>query len=556
MFPTNFILTNILVLYILFIIMFTRVSRVKYGGKIYRYLRIVENIRRKDKVVQRVIANLGDLNLIDKDNLYNLCLSLSKYAGRKLPSQEELESISALHYGEVITVRAIWDSLNLTAILRDSLCLRRKMNFDYPLSVFIMLLNRLIAPRSKLALTRWQERIYIESQSKPRYQHYLRALDYLANSKEEIEKSIFISLTDLFNLKLNLIFYDLTSTYFEGQSCTLAEFGYSRDRRPDKKQILLGLLVTDEGIPIAHQIYNGNISDKTTLKDSIDKLRKSFQIKRCIFVGDRGLVSEDNLAYLTQEGYPFIVALRRRNLKEVEDLLKSAPSNFKIISDTLHLKEVRIKDIRYLICKNPQKAEDDKIFRDNLIKGITASLNRLSRTAQSNLRRASEILTQKKAKRYFRIGIDKKGDFFWQLNESAINYEKGLDGVYILKSNVLDIEAYEVVNAYKNLCQVEDAFREIKDFLKLRPIYHYSAGRVRGHVMVCVLAYLIEKILEKSLKETTLKLSPRKAIAHLDTLRVVENRLNGRRLLCVTTPSKEHRQILKSVGITNLPRIL
>lgn len=118
------------------------------------------------------------------------------------------------------------------------------------------------------------------------------------------------------------------------------------------------------------------------------------------------------------------------------------------------------------------------------------------------------------------------------------------------------MQAYEVVKAYKSLCQVEDAFREIKDFLKLRPIYHYSAGRVRGHVMVCVLAYLIEKILEGALKETTLGLSPREALEHLDTLRLVENRLNGRSLLCVTTPSKEHRQILKSVGITNLPRIL
>ena len=536
-------------------IMFLNISKTFSGNKQYTYLRIIESFRYKGKVKKRVVANLGQLSLINKDSLFQLGSSLIKYSGRRLPLLEELESISALHYGEVITIKAIWDSLNLTSILKDSLSLRRKMNFNYPLSVFIMLLNCLIAPKSKLALTRWQERIYIESQRKPRYQHYLRALDYLASPKEKIEEFLFMRLTDLFSLKLNLIFYDLTSTYFEGQSCPIAKFGYSRDKRPDKKQIVLGLLVTDEGIPIAHQIYNGNISDKTTLKATIDTLMKRFQVKRCIFVGDRGLVSEENLTYLNLQGYPFIVALRKRNSKEVEDLLKDVPSDYHILSNILYLKELTIKDTRYLICKNPQKQQDDKIFRDNLIKTISSELKKLSKNAQSNLRRAAEILATKKAKRYFIIGIDKQNNFFWRLNNDVINYEKELDGVYILKTNVLDIKASEVVKAYKNLSQVEDAFREIKDFLKLRPIYHYSTSRVKGHVMVCVLAYLIETILGKSLK-THVSISPREALEHLDTLRLVENKLNGRRLLCVTTPSREHRQILKSVGITNLPRIL
>jgi len=537
--------------------MYTRISKVKYAGKTYRYLRIVESIRRKGKVIQRVIANLGDLRLIDKDNLYSLCLSLSQYTGREIPSSQELESISALHYGEIIATRSIWESLNLHSILKESLQTRR-LNFDYVLCVFIMLVNRLIAPKSKLAITKWQERIYIESLIKPKYQHYLRALDYLAQAKEEIEGSLFSRLTDLFSLKLNLIFYDLTSTYFEGQACPLAEFGYSRDRRPDKKQIVLGLLVTDEGLPIAHQIYNGSISDKTTLKQSIDTLKKRFSIKRCIFVGDRGLVSQENLEYLIQEDYPFIVALRKRNLREAEDLLKGAPSHYEIISNILHLKEVRIDDMRYLICKNPQKAQDDRIFRDNLIKGISDELERLSQRqdASLKLKRAAELLAEKKAKRYFIIGIDKQNNFFWCLNKGSTNYEKELDGIYILKTNVLRLPALEVIKAYKNLCQVEDAFREIKDFLKLRPIYHYSPQRVKGHVLVCVLAYLIEKILEKSLKRANINLTPREALDYLDTLRLVENKIAGQHLFCVTTPSQEHRQILKSVGIKTLPRIL
>jgi len=537
--------------------MYTRISKIKYNDKTYRYLRIVESIWRKGKVVQRVIANLGDINLIDKDNLYNLSVSLARYAGKKPLSIEELEAVSALHYGEVITARAIWDSLNLNQILKNSLALRKKMNFDYCLCIFIMLVNRLIAPRSKLAITKWQERIYIEEGVKPKYQHFLRSLNYLAKAKERIEGFLFSRLTDLFSLKLNLIFYDLTSTYLEGSCCPLAEFGYSRDRRPDKKQIVLGLLVTDEGLPIAHQVYSGNISDKSTLKDSINTLKKRFQIKRCIFVGDRGLVSEENLQYLIQEEYPFIVALRKRNSNEVKEVLKTTSgNNYTALNNILHLKEVIFKNIRYLICKNPQKAQDDRIFRNNLIKEVQLEFNKLSKNSQSNLKRATEILALKKAKRYFVVGIDKQNNFFFKLNEESISYEKELDGLYILKTNVLDIKAYEVVKAYKNLCQVEDAFREIKDFLKLRPIYHYSPTRVKGHVMVCVLAYLIEKILEKSLKEVNLSLSPREALDYLSTLRLVENKIAGQRLFCVTTPSKEHRQILKSVGIPKIQRIL
>lgn len=537
--------------------MFLNVAKVKYGNKVYAYLRILESYCHRGKIKKRLIANLGQLSLIDKDSLCRLGASLIEYSGRKTPTLKKLEAIAAFHYGEVIATKAIWNSLHLETILKNALPSTKRIKFDYPLCVFIMLINRLIAPKSKLAITTWQERIYIESISKPKYQHYLRSLDYLAKSKEEIEKSLFSQLTDLFSLNLNLIFYDLTSTYFEGSSCPLAKFGYSRDKRPDKKQIVLGLLVTDEGIPIAHQVYNGNISDKSTLKDSIDTLKKRFQIKRCIFVGDRGLVSEENLNYLNLQGYPFIVALRKRSLKEVEELFNKAPSSYDVISDKLWLKEVKINDLRYLICKNPQKEQDDKIFRDNLIKTVTALLKKFSsKDAQSILKRAAEILTLKKAKRYFIIGINKGNSFFWRLNEDAIRYEKELDGVYILKTNVLDISAPETVKAYKNLYEVEDAFREIKDFLKLRPVYHYSPTRVKGHVIVCVLAYLIEKLLEKHLQRINLTLSPREALDYLSTLKLVENKIAGRHLFCVTTPSKEHRLILKSVGINNIPRIL
>lgn len=536
--------------------MFTRISKIKYSGKTYQYLRIVENIRYKGKVLQKVIANLGDITLINKDNLYELSLSLSKYAGKSPLSIKDLESIQAFHYGEVITTKAIWDSLKIDSILKNSLLTNNKMNFDYLLCIFIMVLNRLIAPRSKLSLCIWQNRIYTESKPKPKYQHFLRALDYLSNSKEKIEKFLFSQLTDLFSIKLNLVFYDLTSTYFEGGSCPLAKFGYSRDHRPDKKQIVLGLLVTDEGLPIAHQVYNGNITDKTTLKQTIDTLKQRFQIHRCIFVGDRGIVSEDNLNYLTQSNYPFIVALRKRNLNEVQDLLTKAPPHYKIISDTLHLKDITINNMRYLICKNPQKALDDKSFRDNLIKSVSIELKRLSRDVQSKLKTASEILCLKKAKRYFTIGIDKQNRFYWGLNESILDYEKELDGIYILKTNVLDLSPSEVVNAYKNLSEVEDAFRDIKDFLKLRPIYHYSPKRVKGHIMVCVMAYLIEKLLEKSLKRKNLSYSPRQALELLDTLRLVQNKISDQNIFCVTTPSKEHRQILNSLGIKKLQRIL
>lgn len=546
--------------------MFLRVTSYIRNGKQYRYLRLVESYRDKGKIKQRIIATIGNLDTLGREKIDSLIDGLCKFSKRKILSIKDLVSKKTLHYGSVLVIKKIWDKLKLDQIISSSL---RGKNFEFEIekAAFIMVANRLIKPQSKLSLTRWQKKIYLPKSpgSALKYQHFWRSLDYLAKVKGQIERALFYQLCDLFSLKLNLVFYDITSSYFEGNKCRLAKFGYSRDRRPDKRQILLGLLVTDKGIPIAHDVFEGNIADKTTLTDIVGKLKREFSIKRCIFVCDRGMVSPVNLSYLEKNLYQYIVALRKRRSKEIANLLRRvSDKNYQKISDNLKVLEVKIEQIKYLICHNPQKARDDKIFREALITKTKKALDALSkRVKQKKLKRSkliitrfSEIVSKYNTKKFFLFSCEGDREFEYKLNDDVLKLEESLDGVYILKSNCLDLSATEIITAYKNLTEVEEAFREIKDFLRLRPIYHYSPDRVRAHIFVCVISYLIEKILLEHLAEKDFKLSARMALEILDDVRLIENQLGNDTIWSVTEIDKEQQTIFDSLGIRNIPRTI
>lgn len=364
---------------------------------------------------------------------------------------------------------------------------------------------------------------------------------------------------------MSLVFYDITSTHFEGINCELARFGYSRDRRTDKKQILLGLVVTDEGIPIAHEVFEGNHADKSTLKGVLEDLKRRFSIKRCIFVCDRGMVSKENIEYLESEDYEYIVSLKKRRSKEVKAALESSPSQYDRLEENLLAKGVRFKDTRYLIYYNPEKAQNDRSFRENLIERQKKKLERLKMMVKRGrlkrkkliLSRALQILSSTKgSKKYFSVFSEDDGKFSFQIKQKVLSADEALDGIYLLKTNCQDLSNLEINRAYKELSQVEDAFREMKDFLKIRPIYHHIEIRVRAHVLICVLAYTIEKILDRELSDKDIDLSAREAFELLDEVRLVENQVADKKIKCVTEIAKEHSQVLKAVGIKALPRVI
>lgn len=548
--------------------MFLKEVRIKRQEKVYRYLRLLESYRQKGEVKQRVLATFGNLDTLGEDTLNNLAKALIAFANRKKKSDPSL-SISdpvanrVFSYGDCLLIEHLWQKLNLPTLISKCLS-QRKLTFALPLAVLVMVINRLLEPKSKLSVEKWQKKIFLPALKGPpnlEYNHFLRTLDALSLVKPILEKYIFSQLTDLFHLKLNLVFYDLTSVYFEGLKCPLAAFGYSRDHRSDARQIVLGLLVTDEGLPIAHEVYTGNTSDKSTLTHTIDKLKTVFEIKRIIFVADRGVVSQKNIVEIATSGYEYIISLRKRANLQVLDLL-SRGLKFTELESGLKTLEFKKDDVRYILCKNTQKQTEDKVFRENLIAKVSLELERL-KSKRVNFKyhhriiaSTAKILQRTNTVKYFIYSFTQADGFNFQINQPAIRTEESLDGLWVLQTNANNLTLKEVIKAYKNLSSVESAFRQIKDFLKIRPIYHYSESRVRGHVFICVLAYLIEKLISNQLISKNIPFSAKEALEHLSELKLVENEWNNHLIYSVTKMTNEQKQILGTFDLTNIPRTL
>lgn len=541
--------------------MFFKKVRITKGGKVYYYLRLIESFRDKGRVRQRVIANLGNIQTIKP----SLIESLAKATQSKVVSIEELRSDRTFSYGDILFAKRLWEWIGLDKFFKEVCSESARQNFNTHLAILIMVINRLILPKSKLKVWDWyREEVYIDNKEPLGYQHFLRAMDYLIKQKDNLERFIFSQLVDLFNLKLNLVFYDLTSSYFEGSGPEdLARFGYSRDRRKDKKQIILGLVVTDRGLPIAHYVFSGNTQDKTTLEEAVKDLEKRFEIKRVIFVGDRGLVSEANIEKVIAKGYEYIFALRKRASRQVRDIIDSNLSHYtKINQEGLLSREVidNRAGIRYIICHNSKKAEEDRIYRERIINETEELLNQLKdRINKGKLRdktkiieKASQIVSKRGAKKFFQYSF--MDGFNFQLKEDKLREEEILDGKFILKTNSKELTLEEVVKAYKNLSEVEDAFKEIKDFIRLRPIYHYKDRRVKAHVFICVLAYLLEKVLANMLEDKKIDLTARGALEKLGRIKLVENKIRGIKLLSVTRIAPEEKRIFKLLKISDIPR--
>jgi len=274
------------------------------------------------------------------------------------------------------------------------------------------------------------------------------------------------------------------------------------------------------------------------------------------------MVSSDNLDFLEKQDYRYIVALKKRQSSELEDIIESDLSKYTQIADNLKALEVaRGQSLRYIICHNPQKAEDDCAFRQGAIKEACEKLEKLSKSiAAGRIKRqrpitvkAVKALLKKNALRYFTFEIN---PFSYHLKDEVVAKEEVLDGKYILKTNVKELSTEEVIGSYKNLAQVERAFRSIKDFIRLRPIYHYKPQRVKAHVFICVLAYLIEKMIDQDLSRRGLHLTATKALEALDEVRLIESQLGNKTFKCVTELNKSHRDIFSSCGLQRVPEAI
>ena len=426
-------------------------------------------------------------------------------------------------------------------------------NFTTPIekALFAMVANRALAPSSKLAIEQWAaNEVYLGSDENLQAQHFYRAMDFLLEHTEAIEKEVFWSTASLLNLTVDLIFFDTTNTYFEidepGPS-ELKAYGKSKHKRDDLPQVTIGLAVTREGIPVRCWVLPGNQHDSKCV-DQVQKDLNSWNLGRVVWVMDRGMTSDENRRVLQRAGGQYIFGEKLSGNHLSEEAL-NRPGRFKVLEDNLHIKEVYVGQgtgrRRYVIAYNPQQAKLDQISRQQIIERLSCELEALN---QKNKTKAQcNLLLHRSMGRY--VKELKSGKL--KIDKAKIQQDEKLDGKYLLSSSDESLSAEDIARGYKQLLEVERAFRTLKSTLDLRPVYHSKDDRIRSHVLICWLALLMVRIAEVETGMTWPTI--RREMQHLH---LGEFLTKKSRILQHTELTQPQQNILKSLKITPPKRIL
>lgn len=478
--------------------MFIRITTNRNGQAYYH---LVESYRDQGKVRQRTLLSLGK---VEEDGLDKLIAAISKHKDilTAVEAVKSLDIEDTYILGPLLAVQHIFNLFGIGNILHKIVAKHPQLKFDLCRVVFTMIVCRFFRPSSKLKIfERWEDKLYPEMLSgKTKLHHFYRTLDLLSHYKEQIENELYWDNRDLLTLSVDVVLYDLTTLRFESTREDLGKlrrFGYSKEMRSDCTQVILGLLVDTDGIPLSFEVYPGNTFEGTTLVDIVQRMRSKFKVRRFIFVADRGLFSAKNLDHIrTQCGDQgegeFIIGMKLGQIKKRHDEFYDR-SHFTKVSDELEWYETKHGNDRCIITWSRQRAQRDRKTREDILEKLTKKI------AKKKKPTPRDFVTNKNYTKYV-AGLQKGSA---ELNEEAINREAQKDGFFGVITNVTadKMNASEILTAYKHLWLVEDAFGEIKGTLKSRPIYHWNDNRIKGHLTLCFLAYFCEAQMTKLLRE-------------------------------------------------------
>ncbi len=493
-----------------------------------RYLALAHNERNERGVpVARVIHNLGREDLLDREALVRLVGSIQRFLGGedalRAAAPHGFEFLAAPESGGPHVVGELWAQLGIgKAIARVAGARRGRSGVER--AIFTMVCQRALEPASKLEATRWVGRdVVIDGVDAVSDDQLYRAMDFLLDCAERVQESVFFSVAHLLNLEVDVIFFDTTSTYFEiepdeelddepsdvggdkpGDELPLRRQGHSKDDRPDLPQVVIGLAVTREGIPVRVWVWPGNTNDQSVVAEVKADL-VDWQLGRAIYVVDSGFSGQDNLRALRSAGGHYIAGIKLRSgMKQTEQAL-SRQGRYRQVRDNLRVKEVRVGDgdsaQRFIVCHNPSEAARDRARRNQHIARIQTELERLNAQRERAKTKAEREAHQrgecalrdhKTLSRYLRQ--TKTGRLV--LDRQKINSEQRLDGKYLLSTSDPSLSAEDVALGYKQLLQAERSFRDLKGTLALRPVYHRRDDRIRAHVLICFLALVITRVAE------------------------------------------------------------
>ncbi len=560
--------------------------RTNRDGSVVAYLQLAHNERHPEtgSPVAKVIHNFGRAERVDRDALARLVSSISRFLTPEQAATAargaEVEIVDSRRLGGAWTLNRVWERLGIAAAVRRVAAGRRLDAVEVERVIFALVAQRALEPGSKLAATGWvNQRVVIEGCVGFTDDQAYRAMDFLLDALEEVAGEVFASVAHLLNLDLDIVFVDTTSTYWEVEVpddlADLAEkkvdddgvsrpvqagkraFGHSKDFRTDLPQVVIAMAVTREGVPVRCWTFPGNTADTSIIRTVKDDLA-GWNLRRMVWVADRGFASATNRAYLTRGGGHYIHAEKLRHTNTEAAVALARAGRYHTVAGNLRVKEVHVapggdgdgddgmRAQRFVICHNPEQGERDAVVRDHLVAHLTGLI---ARSDAWTPRRRDELVGSLRGKPGLRRYLRRTGSGLLRIDAAAIKRESHLDGKWLLRTSDTTLTPDDLAAAYKQLLAVERGWRDMKGALALRPVFHYREDRIRSHVQLCWLALLLLRVVENATNDSWRNVRHELDRMHLVTLATADGQVAQR---STTTPGQ--KAILTALDLSEPPK--
>ena len=551
--------------------MFIKTTRNSAGQTYYH---LVESYRDDDgKSRHRTLLSLGRAG---EDRIDDLLGAVTKHRDVLTAQQlaKEIDIRDTYILGPLLVLERLFETSGIDKVLSRVAADHPKLGFDLRQAVFTMMAARFVRPGSKLKIyEKEQKKLYPNMVAGDLELHQMyRALDLLAAHKDEIEHDLFWHDRNLLSQPVDVVLYDLTTLRFESTvnvDGTLRRFGYSKEMRSDCTQVILGLMVTPEGIPLGFEVYPGNTFEGATVQDIAKKMRDKFKIRRFIFVADRGLFAARNLDVLREDGGEFIVGMKLGVFKSRHEEFYDSNALSWINDDPvpghgagLAYRETEHEGDRVIITWSRARAERDRKAREDVLAKIRKKLSASPKGAA-----LQKLVTHASYKKF----VKEETKATLVLNDAAIAEEARRDGFFGIVTNIRDLKAHDIVANYKTLWEVEDAFGELKGTLKARPVFHWTDTRIVGHLTLCFMAYLCEALMTRAVRAKGFvfespaidkkiidkrPLTVVEAMRELGEVRAIPVTLRGQTFWTRTDIHGNAQKLLAAIGLNPPPKLL
>lgn len=528
--------------------MFIRVKRSGTREAPRQYLQLVRSVREGEHIRQQVLATLGRLETLQQSGQIDALIeSLNRWTQhQKLIDLSDPEAISAAparSWGPALVFQRLWESQGIPEILAR-LAEGRRFGFNVERACFALALQRLCAPGSDLQGSQWLSTVQAPGLQELELHHLYRTVGWLSEVRTELEQALFEKDRDLFTQNLNLVFVDTTSLYIyrDLPPTPWRRRGYSRERRPELPEVILGVAVDDRSWPVGWDCFAGNTADPTAMKQMVERLKARLPIRRITVVADRAMISKDMIRLLESGQTPFdwILGCRLRTQEKAIQEVLAGDGPYETVAENLQVREQTVGGRRYVICRNPIEAAQDAADRAALLEKLRATLTRQG---------AKSMLGNRGFARYLKTH---RGSM--ELDPEAIEREARLDGTFVLATNT-QLPIAQLALSYKSLWRVERTFREQKSTLRIRPIYHHRDDTTLGHITASFLALRLEVHLQRRLDEQDIDAPWPDLMRDLAKVQAIDLELCDRQVRLRTTLQGWAGKAFAAVGVRPPPTL-